>query len=125
MNQQFFDDTHFQNQDPEMRRWLEANKINYRHKSYDIHALREKIYNQHEYELVQLNQSKRLEYIVNKSTVLRPFVDERFKYIDSLTDAQLDTFLQDTVKDVVNNGIHTRFEEFNQTAQIIAKEKKL
>ncbi len=92
-----------------MKRWLEANKINYRHKSYDIHALREKIYNQHEYELVKQNEIKRLEYIVNKSTVLRQFVEDRFKYIDGLGDLELEKFLEGVVKKVVNNGIEARF----------------
>lgn len=125
MNQQYFDDIHLANQEREMKRWLEANKIDYRHKSYDIHSLREKIHNKQECELIKQNESKRLEFIINNSKVMRQFVDERFGLIDQMSDEELQSFIEANVKSTVNNGIQTRFDEFQKTAAIIGKEKKL
>lgn len=57
--------------------------------------------------------------------MIRPFVEDRFKYIDDLSDLELEKFLEEKIKKVVNEGIGARFEQFSETAEIIGKEKKL
>ena len=44
MNQQFFDDMNLPNQDREILRYMNEEKIDYRNKSFNIDLLREKIH---------------------------------------------------------------------------------
>lgn len=42
-----------------------------------------------------------------------------------MKDSDMETYLKDVTRSVFNDGIKERFEEFEKTAEIIGKEKKL
>lgn len=84
LNREQFMDKHLDQQDKEVIRYLNQNKINYASQVYDVNILRAQIYERLELEKQKDLITKRLAYISANDSYLQTYQTERESYLDSI-----------------------------------------
>lgn len=78
---------------PEIIRFLNRNKINYKSKVYDVNLLRQKVYERLELEKEKERIKQRLGYLATHDQDLTRYLSSRESYLETVDDSSLEKMI--------------------------------